>query len=67
MPRTPPPVTAEDLIDAPGISERAGIHPDHIETWPEGRDEFPPPVAQLTIGKVWAWPDVESWIGPAVR
>ncbi len=58
-----PPIPSSDLIDAPGIEERTGIHPEYDDTWPAGRDRFPSPVARLEIGKVWLWSDVEAWIG----
>jgi hypothetical protein len=50
-----------DLIDAPGTAEQTGAHPEYPETWGE-RENFPEPVARLEIGKLWYWPDVESWI-----
>lgn len=36
-------VSAGDLIDAPGIVERAGVHPELVETWPTDRFDFPAP------------------------
>ena len=35
--------------------------PEMVHTWRRRYPDFPPPVAELRIGLVWAWPDVEAW------
>ncbi len=52
----------DDIVGAPEIADRSGIHPEYPKTW-GGRESFPGPVAKLEIGKLWLWPDVEAWIG----
>lgn len=52
----------DDIVGAPEIADRSGIHPEYSETW-GGRESFPGPVAKLEIRKLWLWLDVEAWIG----
>ena len=52
----------DDLVGASEIAARLGKAQSHIvHEWRRRHDDFPAPVATLTQGMVWAWPDVESW------
>ena len=51
-----------DLVGATEIAQRLGVSaPQVIYSWRRRHDDFPAPVAELSIGLVWAWPDVEAW------
>lgn len=50
------------LVGAAEIATRLGIkNASVIHDWRRRYPEFPAPVASLTMGHVWAWPDVEAW------
>lgn len=51
-----------DLVGTAEIAERLRVGaPEVVHSWRRRYDDFPPPVARLRIGFVWAWPDVEAW------
>jgi hypothetical protein len=59
MPRK---VDVDDLVSAPEIAERFGLHDRNIaHNWLRRYPDSPRPVARLAIGHVWSWPDVERW------
>jgi predicted DNA-binding transcriptional regulator AlpA len=50
------------LVGAAEIAERLGLGKSTVvHDWRRRHDDFPEPVADLTMGLVWAWPDVERW------
>jgi hypothetical protein len=54
-----------EQIGIVGISEiaaRAGVQPNTVKVWRQRHHDFPPPAAQLAMGPVWFWPDVEPWV-----
>lgn len=52
----------DQLVGAAEIAERVGLAgPRIVHDWRRRYPDFPAPVAILTMGLVWAWPDVEAW------
>jgi len=50
------------LVGAAEIAERLGLKRPHlVHDWRRRHEDFPIPVAELSMGLVWAWPDVEAW------
>ena len=50
------------LVGAAEIAERLGVKRAHlVHDWRRRHEDFPEPVAELSMGLVWAWPDVEAW------
>ena len=52
-----------DLVGAKEIADRLRVsRPEVVRTWRRRKqDGFPEPVAELSMGLVWAWSDVEAW------
>ena len=51
-----------ELVGAAEIAKRLGSTRRQLVTdWRRRHPDFPQPVAQLEMGNVWAWPDVEAW------
>jgi hypothetical protein len=51
--------------DPVGISEIASRHkttPGTIRSWRKRHDTFPEPIAELKMGPVFDWREVESWL-----
>lgn len=44
------------------IAMRAGVRRPVVTTWRERHLDFPAPVAELKIGPIFWWPDVERWL-----
>ena len=44
------------------IAQRAGVHRAVVTVWRRRHEDFPAPVAELKVGPVWWWPDVEKWL-----
>lgn len=52
----------DQLVGAKEIADRLKVaRPQVVYEWRRRHAEFPMPVATLSIGSVWAWPDVERW------
>lgn len=51
-----------DLVSVTEIAERAGTTPGTVHSWRRRHADFPRPIAELAIGPVWSWPDVERWL-----
>lgn len=52
----------DNLVGSAEIADRVGVkNPELIHAWRRRHDDFPEPVAKLSIGLVWYWPDVERW------
>ena len=55
-------MATEDLVGAAEIAQRLGAaRASLVHDWKHRYDDFPEPVATLSAGLVWAWPDVEKW------
>jgi chromosome partitioning protein len=55
-------VDAGNLVGASEIARRLGVtRPQAVHNWRHRYDDFPEPVAELDMGIVWNWPDVERW------
>lgn len=50
-------VGVAEIADRLGLSRRQVVH-----NWQRRYPDFPEPVATLTQGQVWSWPDVERWL-----
>lgn len=50
-----------DIVGVTEIAERLGRSVGAIHQARRRHADFPAPVAQLAIGPVWHWPDVERW------
>lgn len=52
----------DNLVGSAEIARRLGMkNPELVHAWRRRYDDFPEPVARLSIGLVWNWPDVERW------
>lgn len=56
-----PPINPGDLVGAAEIAQRLSIGRSVVGSWRRRYPDFPAPVAELMMGNVWAWPDVEAW------
>jgi hypothetical protein len=55
-------VAIDELVGATEIARRLGMKQTHtVHEWRKRYDDFPPPLAELAMGHVWAWSDVERW------
>jgi hypothetical protein len=55
-------VEVSQLVGAAEIATRLGVAlPQTIHDWRRRHEDFPSPVAVLTMGMIWNWPDVEEW------
>jgi len=53
---------AGDMVGAAEIAGRPGAkRATVVHDWRRRHPDFPQPVATLSAGLVWAWPDVEKW------
>jgi hypothetical protein len=51
-----------DLVATPEIAERLGLsHAETVHSWRRRYADFPQPIAKLSIGLIWYWPDIEVW------
>lgn len=55
------PMDPDDLVGAAEIAARLGILRQSVHQLRRRHDSFPKPVAELEMGLVWSWPDVEAW------
>lgn len=44
------------------IARRAGVKRSSVTMWRSRHESFPDPVADLRVGPVWWWPDVQEWL-----
>ena len=44
------------------IAQRAGVQRNVVTMWRSRDLGFPEPVAELRVGPVWWWPDVQDWL-----
>jgi predicted DNA-binding transcriptional regulator AlpA len=51
-----------DLVSAPQIAERTGLHRSIAHKWAERYSDFPAPVTETDQGKLWWWLEVEEFI-----
>jgi hypothetical protein len=55
-------VDADSLVGAKEIADRLGLKSTQgVHNWRRRDPDFPRPVADLDMGLVWSWPDVEAW------
>ena len=55
-------VSPSDLVGANEISERLGLaFPNIVHAWKRRHQNFPRPIATLSMGNIWNWKDVEDW------
>ena len=51
-----------DLVGAHEIAERLGVaFPQMVHEWRRRHNDFPQPIAQLLMGMIWDWQDIEVW------
>jgi hypothetical protein len=51
-----------DLVGAHEIAERLGVaFPQMVHEWRRRHNDFPQPIAQLLMGMIWDWKDIEVW------
>lgn len=56
------PVDPKHLVGAKEIAERLGVSKNSVVyDWLRRHRDFPRPIARLSAGNIWAWPDVEAW------
>jgi predicted DNA-binding transcriptional regulator AlpA len=55
-------IDVDQLVGAAEIAARLGSKRTvYVHDLRRRHPDFPKPVAQLSAGLVWAWPDVEAW------
>jgi len=58
----PTKVDISDLVSAVEVAERLGLPRSQIvHGWARRYSDLPKPIAELAIGKIWVWPDIENW------
>jgi hypothetical protein len=50
-----------DIVSVSEIAQRSGRPISTVQTWRRRYESFPRPAAQLAVGPVWSWSDVERW------
>jgi hypothetical protein len=56
------PLDSDDLVGAAEIARKLNRRSrQSVADWRRRDPSFPQPVAELDMGNVWAWPDVEAW------
>ena len=50
------------LVGLIEIARRAGVRRPVVSDWRRRHADFPRPVAELAVGPVFWWPDVERWL-----
>lgn len=50
------------LVGPAEIAKRAGVSRTMVNKWRERFPDFPEPIAELDMGPIWRWVDVEPWI-----
>jgi predicted nucleic acid-binding protein len=58
---------APELVSVTESAGRRGRPVNTIQSWRRRHDDFPPPLAALAAGPVWAWRDVEDWVAARER
>ncbi len=62
MPSVPRQTESMPLAGYYEIAAWAGVKRPVVSTWRKRHPDFPQPVAELTTGPVWWWPDVAYWL-----
>ncbi len=53
----------DKLVGAQEISDLLGLaRPQVVHEWRRRHSDFPQPVARLSMGLLWYWPEVERWV-----
>ena len=55
------PLVTARLVDIPEIARMLGVTRQRASRIIQTYDDFPPPLAELSIGRVWFSGDVEEW------
>jgi hypothetical protein len=55
------------LVGLIEICMRAAVQRPVVTMWRKRHDDFPTPVAELTVGPVFWWPEVERWLAATGR
>ena len=50
-----------DLVVVAEIAQRLGCSVQAVHAWKRRYSNFPDPVAHLSMGLLWVWPDVVRW------
>jgi hypothetical protein len=50
-----------DLVGVAEIAARLNCSVQAVHAWKRRYPDFPLPVAHLSMGLLWIWPDVEQW------
>ncbi|MCK9496983.1 MAG: hypothetical protein M0R75_16035 [Dehalococcoidia bacterium] len=51
-----------DLVAIQEIAARANVSPDAVHKWRARYSDFPSPAADLAMGAVWRWEDIDAWL-----
>ena len=55
-------VKVSELVGTVEIAQRLGVHSHNVvNVWRRRHSDFPEPVTTLRHGRIWSWPDVETW------
>ena len=53
---------SDDLVGIAEIAQRANKSPGFVRVLRHRHPDFPAPVADLAMGPVWNWPEIEAWL-----
>lgn len=54
-------VDPADLVGVAEIADRLGCSVQAVHAWRRRYPSFPDPIAHLSMGLLWAWPDIARW------
>lgn len=54
-------VDPEQLVGVAEIASRLGCSVQTVHAWRRRYQDFPEPIARLSMGLLWEWPDVSAW------
>lgn len=50
-----------DLVGAAEIGDRLGVTKQAVTNWAARYSDFPAPLTELRLGRVWLWSEVAAW------
>jgi predicted DNA-binding transcriptional regulator AlpA len=57
----------EDLVSVPEIAMMLGVSRQRVHQLIQAYEDFPEPVAELAVGRIWNRSDIEQWIASHPR
>lgn len=60
-------IDPDQLVGTAEIADAAGVTRPLVYHWTHRRLDFPTPVAHLSTGPLWLWPEVRAWLDATGR